>query len=57
MTRFEDCFPPDIVRAVYSRLERKETSRDDEQRPVSSNVISFHEYRRKAMVEEHQVVS
>ncbi|MBY5838076.1 hypothetical protein J3P71_17750 [Rhizobium leguminosarum] len=57
MTRFEDCFPPDIVRAVYARLEREEMLRREDPRPVDSNVISFSEYRRKAMVEEQQVVS
>ncbi|MGR9136890.1 hypothetical protein [Rhizobium leguminosarum] len=57
MTRFEDCFPPDIVRAVYARLEREEMLRNEDPRPVGSNVISFKEYRRKSIIEEHQVVS
>lgn len=57
MTRFEDCFPPDIVRAVYARLEREEMLRREDPRPLGSNVISFSDYRRKVTIEEHQVVS
>ncbi|WP_412063754.1 hypothetical protein [Rhizobium sp. SYY.PMSO] len=46
MTRFEECFPPDIVRAVYARLKREEDAH--QQTPESQsqpNVISLAAYR------------
>jgi hypothetical protein len=58
MTRFEDCFPPDIVRAVYARLEREDVdnhlSRHQQQ---ESNVVSLMAYRQKMRFEEQKVVS
>lgn len=57
MTRFEDCFPPDIVRAVHQRLKNdgKQTDRADE--TSVSNVISLAAYRQKMMREGTNVVS
>jgi hypothetical protein len=48
MTRIEESFPPDIVAAVYARLER-ETRRDaPAKKPASiDNVISLEEYRKR----------
>ena len=48
MTRFEECFPPDIVQAVYRRLkidvaEKVSCSMD---RPLN-NVISLAAYRQR----------
>ncbi|KRB61374.1 hypothetical protein ASE04_21120 [Rhizobium sp. Root708] len=58
MTRFEDCFPPDIVRAVYARLGREDVdshlSRHHQQQ--ESNVVSLMAYRQKMRIEEQKVV-
>jgi hypothetical protein len=45
MTRFEDCFPPDIVRAVYARLEREETEKPKREPTPTNNVVSLSAYR------------
>lgn len=55
MTRFEDCFPPDIVRAVYARRKREADAHQQtaESQP-QPNVISLAAYR--LMRERKQIV-
>ncbi|OBZ96738.1 hypothetical protein ADU59_03080 [Pararhizobium polonicum] len=61
MTRIEECFPPDIVRAVYARLtsdtEPAVGLRSDGQGITISNVVSLAAYRLKVIGEEAKVVS
>ncbi len=45
MTRIEHIFPPDIVRAVYARLEREETEKLKREPTPATNVISLVAYR------------
>ncbi|NTF62086.1 hypothetical protein G6L91_11470 [Agrobacterium rhizogenes] len=46
MTRFEECFPPDIVRAVYARLKREEDAHQQiEESQSQPNVVSLAAYR------------
>ena len=59
MTRFEDCFPPDIVRAVYERIEREDADRrmTGADLPRHDNVLYFSAYRRALSIDARNVVS
>lgn len=58
MTRFEECFPPDIVRAVYARLEREDSNRrlSDHLEPADNNVISLNAYRKVRIEERNELL-
>lgn len=58
MTRIEECFPPNIVQAVYDRLKREAAQSVAIRRDsCDSNVVSLAAYRQKMMQEGTTVVS
>lgn len=57
MTRFEEYFPPDIVRAVYDRIEREEQHAAERRSDGGeNNVISLLAYRQRLIAEGPKVV-
>lgn len=57
MTRIEECFPPDIVQAVYDRLKRDAAGSVELRTNYNTNnVVSFAAYRQKMMQEGAEVV-
>lgn len=57
MTRIEECFPPDIVRAVYQRLNNDESRSARAEQPTAGNVINLSAYRQNIASEGQKVVS
>lgn len=55
MTRFEEYFPPDIVQAVYDRLNRDAAAPVEQ--AAANNVVNLAAYRLKVMQEGTKVVS
>ncbi|WP_164833189.1 hypothetical protein [Sinorhizobium meliloti] len=56
MTRIEECFPPDIVRAVYDRLKNEAKQTQEPIIRAVSNVVSLTAYRQRVMNEGRKVV-